>query len=618
MNTFEVGQWLVCADENSLSPVAGVDIDAQTLLPKVMTLLLYFIENPNRLLTFDELNQAVWPKEVVGDNAIYNLIGQLRKVLGDKASKPQYIETLSKKGYRLIAPVKLISNKPITKSAPKTISKKRRLIELMIGLIGVIYLVYSVLDETLGGLTIIYSAEQLPDLPRQHFTLAMFHQHKHSQKNTKKAIEYLQQTQAVAPDFLPGFVELGYANLWLALRNPQAKPLLMKKAQVLSNKAMVLDAQEIDVRVLFACLKWFRGDKRAFNNLAPMLLKSINVSTSSRLAVADILFRQSNTNDAIKHQKLAIRGCGDCASAYYALASSQLVAMDLTQALKNYDQYLELSAYEGDNPMNLANLSRLTTTKLSAMNKWIAAAPTPAKLLTHQRNTLALFYLSIGKQAQAQKLMNDDQAIKDSDFFSLYTQAAVAGAKKDFKTTTAMLLKRQERYPDNRRFAFALALAYLMIDQNDLSFDLLTTGVFEVPPTQPSNTDDIKDSEFHRWLLYGTLLIRGKELGEELEGENQANGQKIMALLEAKITSGLMATDIESNMTYASILALQGKKEPALNQIKRVLEGGWVTDFNLNWWHLEDDPYLQSLKDQPVFIEMVRDYHQRIGQISGD
>ena len=186
MNTFEVGQWLVCADENSLSPVAGVDIDAQTLLPKVMTLLLYFIENPNRLLTFDELNQAVWPKEVVGDNAIYNLIGQLRKVLGDKASKPQYIETLSKKGYRLIAPVKLISNKPITKSAPKTISKKRRLIELMIGLIGVIYLVYSVLDETLGGLTIIYSAEQLPDLPRQHFTLAMFHQHKHSQKNTKK------------------------------------------------------------------------------------------------------------------------------------------------------------------------------------------------------------------------------------------------------------------------------------------------------------------------------------------------------------------------------------------------------------------------------------------------
>ncbi|NQZ07061.1 MAG: winged helix-turn-helix domain-containing protein [Algicola sp.] len=626
MSNYQVGQWQVLVDENRLSPVAGADIEAQTLLPKVMTLLLYFIENPNRLLTFDELNQAVWPKEVVGDNAIYNLIGQLRKVLGDKASKPEYIETLSKKGYRLIALVKVISaesmapgpSKEASVIEAKTASNKKWWVTASLGFVLLVLLSFTAYLWQSNDKAVIYSAEELPDIPRQHFTLAMFHQHKHSQKHTQKAIEYLQQTQAVVPQFLPAYIELGYANLWLALRNPQAKSLLFKKVQVLSDKAMALDDQAIDSRLLAACLKWFGGDKQALTDLAPALLKSKTASTSSRLAVANILFIQSNRVDAIKHQELAVSGCPDCASAYYALATSQSVAMALTQAFKNYDKFLELSAYEGDNPMNLANLNRLTTAKLSAMNQWIEKAPTPAKLLTHQRNTLALFYLSLGKQAQAQKLMNDAQADKDSNFFTLYTQAAVAGAKKDFERTTAMLLKRHEHYPDNRRFAFSLALAYLMIDQTDLSFELLTTGVFEVPPTQPSNTDDIKDSEFHRWSLYGTLLIRGKELGEELEGENQGNGQKIMALLEAKITSGLMATDIQSNMTYASILALQGKTEQALSQIKQVLEGGWVADFNLNWWHLEDDPYLQSLKDEPAFIEMVGDYHRRIGEISGD
>ena len=615
MNTFEVGQWLVCADENSLNPVAGTDLTAQILLPKVMTLLLFFIENPNRLLTFDELNKAVWPKEVVGDNAIYNLIGQLRKVLGDKASKPEYIETVSKKGYRLIASVKVISDDPVTPelsiASPIAESKNETSKKMWIGL-SLAFTLFTMLSFTAlfwpaGDSNVIYSPEKLPDLPRQHFTLAMFHQHKHNQKNTQKAIEYLQQIQAVAPQFLPGFIELGYANLWLALRNPQAKQLLMKKAQALSDKATALDAKAIDSRVLAACLKWFNGDKLDLTDLNKALLKSKTASASSRLAFANILFIQSNRTDAIKHQKLAIRDCADCASAYYALATSQSVTMDLTQAFKNYDQYLELSAYEGDNPMSLANLNRLTITKLSAMNQWIETTSIPTKLLAHQRNTLALFYLSLGKQTQAQQLMINAQPAKDSDFFTLYTQAAVAGAKKDFETNTAMLLKRHEHYPDNRRFTFSLALAYLMIGQADLSFELLTTVVFEQFPKQPSHPDDIKDDEFHRWLLYGVLLLRG---------DDPSKGQKIMALLEEKITSGLMATDIESNMTYASILALQGKKAQALNQIKRVLDSDWVADFNLNWWHLEDDPYLQLLKDEPAFIELVEDYHRRVKQIS--
>lgn len=102
-NTIRLGEWKVIRDENLL-----ISADKQvTLLPKVMTALEYFIEHPKQVITFDELNNAIWPNEVVGDNSIYNIIGQLRKSLGDVASKPIYIETISKKGYRLITDVKI-------------------------------------------------------------------------------------------------------------------------------------------------------------------------------------------------------------------------------------------------------------------------------------------------------------------------------------------------------------------------------------------------------------------------------------------------------------------------------------------------------------------------------
>ncbi len=97
-----LGRWQVVKEENLL--ICGED--KLIMLPKVMKALEYFIEHPQQTITFDELNAAIWPNEVVGDNSIYNIIGQLRKALGDVASKPQYIETISKKGYRLVACVK--------------------------------------------------------------------------------------------------------------------------------------------------------------------------------------------------------------------------------------------------------------------------------------------------------------------------------------------------------------------------------------------------------------------------------------------------------------------------------------------------------------------------------
>lgn len=72
---------------------------------KVMAVLRYLALHPNEPVSRDVLEQAVWGKTVVGYDALTRCIAQLRKALGDDTREPRYIETISKKGYRLIAPV---------------------------------------------------------------------------------------------------------------------------------------------------------------------------------------------------------------------------------------------------------------------------------------------------------------------------------------------------------------------------------------------------------------------------------------------------------------------------------------------------------------------------------
>jgi eukaryotic-like serine/threonine-protein kinase len=78
---------------------------AVPLTPKAYDLLAFLASNPGRLLTKDELMQAVWPDTVVEEaNLAYNVFA-IRKALGDSEETERYIETVPKRGYRFIARV---------------------------------------------------------------------------------------------------------------------------------------------------------------------------------------------------------------------------------------------------------------------------------------------------------------------------------------------------------------------------------------------------------------------------------------------------------------------------------------------------------------------------------
>lgn len=73
--------------------------------PKPFAVLRYLVENPGRLITHDELLDALWPETYVQPQVLRTYMLELRKVLGDDAGQPRYIQTLPKRGYRFVAPV---------------------------------------------------------------------------------------------------------------------------------------------------------------------------------------------------------------------------------------------------------------------------------------------------------------------------------------------------------------------------------------------------------------------------------------------------------------------------------------------------------------------------------
>jgi DNA-binding winged helix-turn-helix (wHTH) protein len=100
-DSFSLGGWVV---EPALNRVVRQSEVVQ-LEPRVMDLLVVLARRPGEVLSRESLIDTVWQRQVVGEAVLRNAVAALRRALGDRADDPTYIETISKRGYRLIAPV---------------------------------------------------------------------------------------------------------------------------------------------------------------------------------------------------------------------------------------------------------------------------------------------------------------------------------------------------------------------------------------------------------------------------------------------------------------------------------------------------------------------------------
>jgi DNA-binding winged helix-turn-helix (wHTH) protein len=121
-----VNQCLWCRDE-------GADEQRILLTPKAFAMLRYLVERSGRLVTQDEMLEALWPETFVQPEVLKSHIRDIRNALRDDPKNARFIETLPRRGYRFIAPVTDDSertNAEVTFPARKIVGRSEELEQL--------------------------------------------------------------------------------------------------------------------------------------------------------------------------------------------------------------------------------------------------------------------------------------------------------------------------------------------------------------------------------------------------------------------------------------------------------------------------------------------------------
>lgn len=98
---FRIGALLVQPERLTI----GIDGEELALEPRMMEVLIALAEHAGEVVSAEQLLIEVWRGTFYGDNPVHKVIAQLRKLVGDDSRAPKYIETIRKRGYRLIAAV---------------------------------------------------------------------------------------------------------------------------------------------------------------------------------------------------------------------------------------------------------------------------------------------------------------------------------------------------------------------------------------------------------------------------------------------------------------------------------------------------------------------------------
>ena len=100
---FSIADCLIEPRQNRIAR-GGAEVRVE---PRVMDVLVCLAQNAGEVVSRETLNRQVWGNVVVTDQAVTNCISELRQHLGDDRASHRVIETISKRGYRLTAPVRL-------------------------------------------------------------------------------------------------------------------------------------------------------------------------------------------------------------------------------------------------------------------------------------------------------------------------------------------------------------------------------------------------------------------------------------------------------------------------------------------------------------------------------
>lgn len=144
LKSFSLGSWKI---EPLSGSVVGPNGETLHLEPKVMEVLACLAESASQVVTREHLLDVVWRGSVGSDEQLTRAVGELRRAFGDDPGHPKFIETVPKRGYRLILPVRPIESvnrdsSSSTAPAGRFTGRKAGLLAIAVVILAMTYAVF--------------------------------------------------------------------------------------------------------------------------------------------------------------------------------------------------------------------------------------------------------------------------------------------------------------------------------------------------------------------------------------------------------------------------------------------------------------------------------------------
>ncbi len=183
-----------------------------------MDLLFLLASQPGQVVTREQLMVTLWPGLVVGEDSLARTVSKLRQSLGDDAKAPRYIETIAKRGYRLLAEVEAATFHPADTPATTPVAMARgaqRPVLILSGVIAMLILVWAGIH--FWPSVPVFAA----DKHNQLVSRADDYYFQFSRADNESAIELYQRVLGLHPDDASALAGLANALTQRSIRWPQ-------------------------------------------------------------------------------------------------------------------------------------------------------------------------------------------------------------------------------------------------------------------------------------------------------------------------------------------------------------------------------------------------------------
>ena len=611
-DAFSVGIWQVHPHENRL--VCG---DQEVSLePRLMAVLARLAEVPGQIVSSDELLTTVWHGKPHGDHAVYQAISDLRKSLGDDSSNPRFIETIPKKGYRLVCgTTSILSDRDNNFRHSQYESRSawpRKRVAHFTGLSALTIALAATLTSQPGDITPepwssteLNGGDAIEISASDYLKLSVDHIDRQSLSSLSQALEYANKAIAAEPDIALAYATL--AEILVDMHWISREPQLIAKAASAAEFALTLDS---DLGSVHRSMGYVGMTRQDLTLAETSLLRATELDPTDERAYSWLAATYGKNGDADKAREALLTGLeknpdSSELNTQMGLALFQESKENWDRAHLYFQRAIESDADSLQSYIALAVIHRNRGQLAQAIRYGKEAFRLSKGPNRFGGEILAQAYLNIGKFSEATRTIEIMRQANPDSFVPVNSAIQLHISQGNISEAAKLVHENLPKNLNKKGVVSLLAFYELLLGHPEHSADLyesLSQGPGSSGAAPYNNL--LRANELGWGMLGAVNFAYLKMESGDTDGANRLL-QMSSEFLDVDLNQNMLVRDGSHSYIRSQIAALQNDKNAALDYLQDSVTKGWTTT-----WYSRIDPVLASIRSEAEFTAIIEEAEQ--------